>query len=247
MKSLRKPLFWLLIFFLLCLVCCAVVLGGYVIWGPALINRNAIAKEPTPMDSLSKQATLSAYGYEMDQYFNQNDMNHWMDTADKAVALDPNNYNIHLYRANIFLVNAEAEKSLLAHMMILSRALDDADKAVSLDSSDGDGYIIRAMILLDTADGYPYRADREYFYKLALENMKVASNFDTSLKVHPERLLVNYETNLHNCEAALTETINWLIKFHRMMFPPRPLNPYMSPCMPAREITRKLMTITRRI
>ena len=204
MKSFRKPLFWILMFFLVLLVCCAAALGGYVIWGRPLINHPAQAS--APIDSASREATTSVLGYQMNQYYLQNNMGKWMETADQAVALDPDNYQLHYYRANMFQTQAEIQKGLVQHMEILAKGLDDINRAILIDPSNGDGYSMRAIILYDFGEGYPFRADREYYYRLALENINYAVPLKSPRNLHPERYQVKYEVYLQNCENALIET-----------------------------------------
>ena len=199
----RKIFFWLLVGLVGCLLCCVLILGGYILWGKPLVNNQM--PTPTPMDTLSREATLSAYGYEMDQYFQQKDMQNWMTTADKAVALDPTNYRTYFYRAEVFKASAQDQIGLQQYMDILTRGLQDIDKAISLENSDGDLFLLRSKILSDMAAGYPYRADRNYFYQKALENARVAEKLGSPQKLHPERQVVMYLTYLGDCSSAMDQ------------------------------------------
>lgn len=202
MKKYNK--IFLVIVFILILICCAIVLGIYSM--RAVPNIYSPTKLPTIYSPLSNEATVSAISYQLDQYFNQHDFYNWEQLSNQMITLEPDNYSIFYYRSNDFRMIAEKQFGILERMEYYSKALSDIDRSLSLYPSYGDSYLLRAFILHGLADGYPYRSDREIFNQLALENIKMGALRGSGGNLHPERQVVIYETYLHQCDNALKLT-----------------------------------------
>ncbi|MCE1254522.1 MAG: hypothetical protein LWX83_13355 [Anaerolineae bacterium] len=202
--NLRKILFVLLIVFLLGLVLCALIMGGYTLWGKPLAPQRIVYPTVTPNDD-GVRATLTIYEFDKQLASNQQDDVKWFDIAAKEIELDPDNYSVYLDRARKYYYSAMDGQSLKSRMELLSKALTDNDKATSLAPDKGVNYLIRAIILSEMATGYSFRVDKEIFKRLALENANAAIYFGTSDYPRPGRLVFEYEIALNNCDRAKAE------------------------------------------
>ena len=204
--NLRKILFILLITFLLGLVLCALILGGYILWGKPLVPQPQRTASPSITPNAEEvMATLTIYELDKQLALDQNNEFQWFEIAAKEIELAPDNYGLYFDRAKQYYISAMNKSGLQQHITLLSNALTDIDKSISLAPDQGLGYLLRSIILSEMASGYSFHADNEYFNRLALENINMAMYLGTSNYPRPGRLTFEYEIALNNCERAKAE------------------------------------------
>jgi tetratricopeptide (TPR) repeat protein len=200
----------------LCIMCCLATTSGYFIWkysDPTSALSTAMdAGSPTKpsggpsMDdprSEPLKATLTAYGFQMDEAYRKGDLQAWSDTASKAMKIEPNNPVTYYSLAVTFLGESDGEPDFSNRMNLLTHAFRQIDGSIGLNPNYGNSYLIRAVCLTQLAGAYPYRADREYLYKLALPDLDKAIELGTSTGFQPARLKVEYLTLLNQCGDAI--------------------------------------------
>jgi hypothetical protein len=198
------------------IICCLASTFGYIFWqysnptSPLSIALRPINNQPTQevahMDDPQSEplrATLTAYGFQMDEAFRKGDLQAWSDNANKAAKIEPKNPLTHYALATTYLRELDDEPNFSNRMNVLTTALVEIDLSIALDPNYGNSHLIRAVCLTQMADGYPYRTDREFLYKLALPDLDKAIELGTTTGFQPARLKVEYLTLLNNCEEAI--------------------------------------------
>jgi hypothetical protein len=139
----------------------------------------------------------------MDEAYRKGDLQTWSDATKKAIAVAPKNPVTFYSLAITYLGEVDDEPDFLNRMNLLTQALRLIDGSIALDQNYGNSYLIRAVCLTQLADAYPYRADREYLYKLALPDLEKAIQLGTTAGFQPARLKAKYLTLLNQCDEAI--------------------------------------------
>jgi len=198
------------------IVCCLATTSGYFAW-QYLDPSSALSAALKPSDTMQTpgisrmddpgseplKATLAAYSYQMDEAIRNGDLQTWSDAASKAIKIEPKNPVTYYTLATTYLGEYDNEPNFLNRMNLLIQALRQIDGSIALDPNYGNSYLIRAVCLAQMADGYPYRADREYLYRLALPDLDKAIELGTTAGFQPARLKVKYLTSLYQCDEAI--------------------------------------------
>ncbi len=149
------------------------------------------------------KATLAAYSFQIDEAYRQGDLQTWSDTVSNAMKIEPNNPVTYYTLAVTFLGESDNEPDFSNRMNLITHALRQIDGSIALDPNYGNSYLIRAVCIAQLADAYPYRADRELLYSMALEDLDKAIELGTTTGFQPARLKVKYLTSLHQCDEAI--------------------------------------------
>lgn len=214
----KRNTFELIVISLLtCIIVCLITAAmGYFSWKysdpdsaisvvlrPGEDNSAAAVQSMDDPKFLPLKATLSAYGFQMQQAYKNGDLQSWANIAQQAAAVEPNNPVTHFSLASFYLDQSGSENNIMGVMNILTRALAEIDTALELEPKSGNSHLLRALILSRMVNGYPYRADRDYLYKLAIADLNQASEYGTSLEIQPQRLKVRYQIQINDCNEAL--------------------------------------------
>lgn len=198
------------------IICCLASTSGYFVWqysNPASAlsialkpaetkSAPAISKMDDP-GSESLKATLATYSFQMDDAYRNGDLQTWSDTASNAMKIEPNNPVTYYTLAITFLGESDGETDISSRMNLLTHALQQIDGSIGLDPNYGNSYLIRAICLTQIADAYPYRADRELLYQLAIPDLDKAIQLGTSTGFQPARLKTKYLILLNHCDEAI--------------------------------------------
>ncbi len=208
------------------IVCCLASTTGYFFWqyinptsalsialkpsnpspstsNPSTSNPSAGISHMDDPGSETLKATLAAYSYQIDEAYRQGDLQTWSDTVSNAMKIEPNNPVTYYTMAVTFLGESDNEPDFSNRMNLITHGLRQIDGSIALDPNYGNSYLIRAVCVAQSAEAYPYRADREFLYRMALEDLDKAIDLGTTTGFQPARLKVKYLTSLNQCDEAV--------------------------------------------
>jgi tetratricopeptide (TPR) repeat protein len=198
---------------ILALVVCALpsallIMGGRLDGFLSQYLMTDTARQPYPTAAISppeNQGDVDFYIAKARGSMENNDYGEAIDYLNKVIEFSPENYPAYYLRAKCFYNLNNDEHSLDVYNSNLWNALADIDMAIALQPTEAEYYTLRRDTLVDLSTNLPYQIDREYLFKLAIENDRMFISLSPSLerRLYVSTFLANDLIDSGQCEEGM--------------------------------------------